>query len=494
MKRLPAFLAAHAAVLTALAAPPVQPTGLRFGTSSLVVVGVSPSPVSVATGGQIQFTATVLNASNPAVTWSVVEASGCGSIASDGLYTAPASPVNCRVRAVSVENPGKNGTALVSVRTSVAGGPSGPVGEWEQLTAGLSNHNAGDRIQSIIGDPVNAGHYYLATGNNDARNIKWYRTTDFGDTWTLRNETAMDGNPWGFSIDPNPTRDPSTPPTLYSPAGYGSNGAWKSTDGAATWTRLAGADAAFGPVNKYGVGLTDLYHIQVLPDDPPNHVLATYHYGFKDQPGDEGGFGETWDGGINWVIHMPNAGNGNSHYVIPISATTWCVISQDQSGIWRTTTAGRVGGTPGAKYRDGTISPAAWTKVSSFEHAHGSFGSWRSPAGVWYIAAYQVIAKSVDNGATWQALTGTNWPGTYFGIRATNIVGTGANLYTNFFLDPVQGQAPLSDDGAWVVDFNPVPQVGGSPFGTAVGFAPSIGKYVILMGSGEGELWRYIEP
>src|SRR5207248_2787035 len=124
-------------------------------------------------------------------------------------------------------------------------------------------------------------------GNNDGRKIKWWRTTDFGDTWTLRNDTAMNGNPWGFSIDPNPSRSPAALPTLYAPAGYGSLGCWKSVDGAATWTKLAGCDTAFAPYNPFGP--TDLYHTCILPDDPPNHVLATYHYYFKNNS--EGGFG-----------------------------------------------------------------------------------------------------------------------------------------------------------------------------------------------------------
>lgn len=509
-KRVTAWMMAAFTAAGVSAAPPAGPAGLRFRGPGSVIVSVTPSPVAAAAGGQVQFSALVQNASNPAVTWSVVEGAGCGSVTGGGLYTAPGAPATCHVRAVSQQSPGSHGTAVVSVRTTVPGGPTGAVGVWENISASIPGMAAGDWIQSVVDDPANPGHFYTATGNNDGRRIKWYRTTNFGDTWELRNNTAMGGNPWGFSIDPNPNRNPAALPTLFSPAGYGDDGAWKSTDGAATWTRLPGADAAFGPYNPYGLHLTDLYHLAVLPDDPPNHILATYHYGMgsydgvnrcKDANGfnsvcPDGGFGESWDGGATWVVHPPAPGMGTSHYVIPVSATTWCVIAQDQSGIWRTTTAGRVGGTAGAKYRDGAISTAAWEKVSSFEHAHGSFSSWRSPAGAWYIAAYQVIGKSTDEGATWQAVAGPNWPGTYFGVRSTNIVGTGTHLYSNFFVDPVLARAPLSDDAAWEASFDPppAPQVGGAPLGTASAYAPSIGKYVILMGSYEGEMWRYIEP
>jgi len=96
--------------------------------------------------------------------------------------------------------------AVAQAQTS----PSGNPGVWEQLP--VPNQAAGDHIESVVNDPVNPGHFYIAAGNNDGRAIKWYRTTDFGDTWTARNNTTMTGNPWGFSIDPNPNRNPATPP------------------------------------------------------------------------------------------------------------------------------------------------------------------------------------------------------------------------------------------------------------------------------------------
>ena len=384
-------------------------------------------------------------------------------------------------------------TLAMAVAAQAQTSPSGTPGIWEELT--VPTLATGDHIQSVMADPVNPGHYYIAAGNNDGRAIKWWRTTDFGDSWTLRNNTTMHGNPWGFSIDTNAGRNPATPPTLYSPAGYGDTGAWKSTDGAATWTRLAGADAAFGPYNPFGSLLTDLYHVCVLPDDPPNHVLASYHYYFKNDT--EGGFGETWDGGTTWVIHPPMGGHGTSHYVIPINATTWCVIAQDNggnNGIWRTTTAGRVGGTAGAKYRDGTISKSAWAKVSPLEHMHGSFSAWKTPGGAWYVAAYTAIGKSTDDGATWQVPASGNWPGTGAGVRASNIIGTDTYAYINFQPGPPQhARALLTDDTVWDRTFaGSTTATGGNPYGTAVAYASSIGRYVIVMGS-ETTLWRYIE-
>jgi hypothetical protein len=384
------------------------------------------------------------------------------------------------------------------------GSPPGTTNTWVQLT--LPNYLTGDYCQSIVVDPANPGTLITACGNNDGRMIKWYRTTDYGDTWTIANGMAMHGNPWGFSIDPNPSRDPSKAPTLYSPAGYGSLGAWKSTDGAVTWTRLAGADTAFGTYNPFGTASTDLYHTAILPDDPPNHVLATYHYYFKNNT--EGGFGETWDGGQTWVVHPPPPGVGTSHYVLPISATTWCVISQvgnGANGIWRTTTAGRTGGTAANKYRDGTISPSAWAKVSDVEHSHGSYTPLRIGT-AWYSAGQSPtggsIWKSTDDGATWTNLApGYYWPTppnkAFMNKNVSGLAATGNYIYSNWFYGPEIARAPVSNEKDWRRDYTTTPAgltgEGGNPLGNAATHDAASGKWMVFMATNVG-VWRYIEP
>jgi hypothetical protein len=379
--------------------------------------------------------------------------------------------------------------------------PPGATNTWEQ--ASLPSYASGDYCQSIVVDPVNPGTLITACGNNDGRKIKWYKTTDFGATWTLANDTDMGGNPWGFSIDSNPCRNPQEPPTLYSPAGYGSLGAWKSTDGASTWTRLVGADTAFSTYNPFGTASTDLYHVAVLPDDPPNHVLASYHYYFKDDT--EGGFGETWDGGVTWVVHPPPGGAGTSHYVLPISATTWCVISQEADrGVWRTTTAGRVGGTAANKFRDGTISKTAWAEVSQHAHVHGSYtpvkigSAWYSPG---LSTSEGSIWKTTDDGATWTDLvSGYYWPSppnkAFMNKNVTGLTATASYIYANWMSGPEIARAPVSDDKSWIRDYTTTPTGltgGANPYGNAATLHASSGKWMVFMATGNG-VWRYIEP
>ncbi len=79
-----------------------------------VAVAVSPKTPSVVAGGTVQFSATVSNATNTAVTWSVPSA-GCGSISAAGLYRAPAVAAVCTVVATSQADPTRSDSATVTV-------------------------------------------------------------------------------------------------------------------------------------------------------------------------------------------------------------------------------------------------------------------------------------------------------------------------------------------------------------------------------------------
>jgi hypothetical protein len=87
-----------------------------------VSISLSPSSVTLATGGgSTQFGATVTGSSNTAVTWSF-SPSGVGSIA-NGLYTAPATISTSQgitITATSAANPAKRATATVNLVAPIA--------------------------------------------------------------------------------------------------------------------------------------------------------------------------------------------------------------------------------------------------------------------------------------------------------------------------------------------------------------------------------------
>ncbi|ABC80982.1 hypothetical protein [Anaeromyxobacter dehalogenans] len=104
--------------------------GLAKGRSKVVVtptpapitVSVSPASTSVGAGGTVAFTATVGNATDPSVTWTVREA-GCGTVSAGGVYTAPGAAATCHVVAASVADPAATAEAAVTVSAPTPPGP-----------------------------------------------------------------------------------------------------------------------------------------------------------------------------------------------------------------------------------------------------------------------------------------------------------------------------------------------------------------------------------
>jgi uncharacterized protein YjdB len=139
-----------------------------------VMVSVSPSTATVAVGQLQQFTATVSNASDTSVTWSVNGAPGgnssAGTISSSGSYTAPSAVPSgaVTVTATSVADPTKSGNAMVTVSSSgsvtVSVSPSSAtvlVGQVQQFTATVTNASDTSVTWSVNG--TSGGNSTLGT-------------------------------------------------------------------------------------------------------------------------------------------------------------------------------------------------------------------------------------------------------------------------------------------------------------------------------------------
>ena len=83
-----------------------------------VSVSITPTSASIASGATQQFSATVNNASNPAVTWSASN----GTISPSGMFTAPSvtATTSVTVTATSIADPSKRAQASVSVNPATA--------------------------------------------------------------------------------------------------------------------------------------------------------------------------------------------------------------------------------------------------------------------------------------------------------------------------------------------------------------------------------------
>lgn len=119
-----------------------------------IVVNINPASVSVQTGKQVQFTASVVNTSNTAVTWQVNGttggSSGTGTITTGGLYTAPSSVPSGQITVTAVSQADSSVSASAMVTVTVSTGtlsisPSSATvlaGATEQFTATMSGASA----------------------------------------------------------------------------------------------------------------------------------------------------------------------------------------------------------------------------------------------------------------------------------------------------------------------------------------------------------------
>jgi hypothetical protein len=107
MRRTPSRFAAAAVVLSLAAA-------CGGGGGPSITVTVSPAAAFLEGEQTQQFTAAVVGATDPSVTWTVTEDLG-GTISMGGLYTAPPQSGTFHVVATSVADGSRNGTATVSV-------------------------------------------------------------------------------------------------------------------------------------------------------------------------------------------------------------------------------------------------------------------------------------------------------------------------------------------------------------------------------------------
>ena len=152
-----------------------------------VSISVSPSAATVPINGTQQFTATVINTSNTAVTWSL-SGSGCmgatcgtlsSTTANPVTYTAPAdipNPAQVTITATSVANTAKSSSATITVVSalpiSVSVSPASatvPVNGTQQFTATVTNTSNTAVTWSLSGSGcMGAACGTLSTTTNNA--------------------------------------------------------------------------------------------------------------------------------------------------------------------------------------------------------------------------------------------------------------------------------------------------------------------------------------
>ncbi|MGB8911132.1 MAG: hypothetical protein WCC85_02595, partial [Candidatus Sulfotelmatobacter sp.] len=128
---------------------------------------LNQSSVALAAGTTTQFTATVQNTTNTAVTWSVNAVAGgnasVGTISVTGLYTAPSQSGSFTVMVTSVADPTKSAKATVAVGKLGALAPASVIlapSATQQFTAsvqGFSNGTVNWSVDQVVGGNSTVG-------------------------------------------------------------------------------------------------------------------------------------------------------------------------------------------------------------------------------------------------------------------------------------------------------------------------------------------------
>lgn len=147
----------------------ISPDSGQARQTSAISVTVTPSSASVQVSTMKQFTATVSNSTNQAVTWTA----SAGIISATGLYTAPASvpsPATVTIQAISQADTSAKGTASVTITApppvTVTVSPSSAsvqVSTTKQFTATVNNSSDQSVTWSVTGGgTITSGGLYTA--------------------------------------------------------------------------------------------------------------------------------------------------------------------------------------------------------------------------------------------------------------------------------------------------------------------------------------------
>jgi len=403
-------------------------------TTPPVNITLTPPTANVPVRESVQFTASVLNSTNRAVSWSLsgtgCNATACGTISSTGLYTAPAyvpSPAIVTVKATSAADRSKSATAKITIMeaiewTWVSGSDtayqSGIYGI--QGTAAATNVPGG-RLQAVSWlDPwgnlwLFGGIGYDSAGDEGELNDLWkYDPTTLEWTW-------MSGSP-----------------IRYQPGNYGTKGvgAPSNVPGARyvaiSWVDSSGNLWLFGGIGYDSAGnygeLNDVWTYDLnssewtwVSGSTIRDQLSTYGTkGTADPSNDPGGRGAavSWfdSGGNLWLfggMGYDSAVPGNLNDLWKFDPTTlaWTWVSgsstHDQAGIYGTKGVADPSNIPGARQL-----PATWLDTQGKLWLFGGDGCDSIP---WY-GVLNDLWKFDPTTLEWAWISGSNsltHPGIY---------------------------------------------------------------------------------
>ncbi len=240
---------------------------VAVGCGQTVTVEISPQTATVVAGKTQKFTATVKNASNAEVTWSVKEQNG-GTIDVSGEYTAPATAGDYTVVATSKHDPTVSASAAVKVTAStslvqITVSPTAAiigVNTTQQFTAavtGTTNTGVNWSVKESGGGTISSNGLYTAPGTPGTYTV--VATSQADTTRSAEARLTVDASGIAISISPTTATITTEQSQLFSATVQG------TTNNRVKWSI---EEANGGTINSLG-----LYSPPATPGT--YHVIAT---------------------------------------------------------------------------------------------------------------------------------------------------------------------------------------------------------------------------
>ena len=441
-------------------APAHDDGGLKEGTA----LAITPHAVTVAQTGSAKLTC------NLPCTFAVEEGAAGGSVAADGIYTAPDAMGVFHVVATSAD--AQTDTATITVPPIATGTP----GQWENVTApempaSLFTGSSGFGVGNIVQDPKRPTDMF-AGGYGST-----WKSTDYGLHWTeVKSNPVPPYGPLGHVLAI--ADDDGTTATLWNAAPIGAQKVYRSTDAGLTFT-LTGTLSG-GPD-------ATLYSIVVDPNDS-RHLLSGFHE--TDGLAESIDGGDTWSyvgqtgwptGGISWFPFFLDTGDPKT------TRTTWLAIAQNGGSLCIT--------------RDGGAG-AHWTipnGIGGLNHPHGNSGIFQM-GDTLFVGGTHSDGASVGDGVYKSLDLGASW--TQVSDHAAGIVfGSSKNVYAMWSWACAQCTWDNVDLQYLVAPQPGTIWSGGAKVANGLNWGPnsvaatSDGTHAIYVGSmWSSGLWRYVEP
>jgi len=287
----------------------------------------------------------------------------------------------------------------------------------------------------MIPDPLNSNTLYAASGwvyNANDGNAAIYKSTDFGNTWTMLNTgIPLTGSVQRIKL----AMAPSNHNVIYAitvDVNFGLYGYYKTSDAGANWQYIQPLTNTLTYDEGTATGGQGTYDLALMVN--PNNENIVYSGGINIWGSTDGA--QTFDIVSDWTLSYGPTLHGDIHFM-EVQPGTGNVFVCSDGGVYRTPSIAISSWTDA---NNGVPWPTIWTKLNSGLQVTSFYrlSSSRNSTGT-IIAGAQDNASFFYDGSQWSTIFGGDGMDNYINPLDNSIIGS--SQYGNFYLSYDNGQS-----------------------------------------------------